>query len=60
VDIDKSRGINSKRSTSGLLMMIGSTPISWFSKLQKCLATFTADSEYYGVSDLANSSILIF
>ena len=45
------RNIDSRKSTSGFLIIIGGAPTSWYSKLQKCVATSTAESEYYSISD---------
>jgi hypothetical protein len=38
-------------------MMIGNAPTSWYSKLQKCVETSTAESEYYGVSECAKHNL---
>ena len=35
-----------RRSTTGFLLFIGKTPISWCSKLQHCVATSTCKAEY--------------
>ena len=56
VDADCAGDIDSRKSTSGFLMMIGGSPTSWYSKLQKCVATSTAESEYYSVSECAKHS----
>ena len=37
--------------------MIGSSPTSWYSKLQHVVATSTAESEYYSVSDCAKQCL---
>jgi len=51
VDADYAGEIDSRKSTSGFLIMIGSASTSWYSKLQKCVATSTAESKYYSISD---------
>jgi len=33
--------------------MIGESPTSWYSKLQNVVATSTAESEYFSISDCA-------
>jgi hypothetical protein len=38
---------DSSRSTSGLLFMLSSDPISWTSNLQKSVAQSTCEAEYY-------------
>jgi len=53
VDADYAGDIDSRKSTSGFLITIGGAPTSWYSKLQKCVATSTAESEYYSISDCA-------
>jgi hypothetical protein len=49
VDEDYARDTESRKSTSGFLMMIGSSPTSWYSKHQNWVATSTAESEYHSV-----------
>ncbi|KAL6622099.1 hypothetical protein U3516DRAFT_744684 [Neocallimastix sp. 'constans'] len=34
-------------STTGFIYFMGSGPTSWYSKLQKCVATSTTEAEYY-------------
>jgi len=36
-----------RRSTTGFLFSIGDALIIWYSKLQHCVATSTAEAEYY-------------
>jgi len=38
-------------------MMFGDAPTSWYSKLQKCVSTSIAESEYYSVSECAKHSL---
>jgi len=44
---------DTRRSTTGFLMFINSTPTSWYSKLQHCVSVSTAESEYYGIHECA-------
>ena len=57
VDADYAGDIDTRKSTSGSLMMIGDAPTSWYSKLQHCIATSTAESEYYSVSECSKHSL---
>jgi hypothetical protein len=57
VDADYAGDIDTRKSTSGFLMMMGDAPTSWYSKLQHCVATSTAESEYYSVSECAKHSL---
>jgi len=47
-----------RKSTTGLFMM-GNGPASWYSKLQRCVAVSTVESEYYGI-DAANGTKIYF
>jgi len=49
-DADYAGDISTRKSTSGFLFKMGSSPVSWYSKLQQVVATSTAESEYYSVS----------
>ncbi len=57
VDADYAGDTETRKSTSGFLMMLGNTPTSWYSKLQHGVATSTAESEYYSVSDCAKHGL---
>jgi len=57
VDADFAGDLDTRKSTSGFLFMIGNTPTSWYSKLQKCVSTSTAESEYYSISECAKHSL---
>ena len=52
-DADYAGNKDSRRSTSGFMITIGNSPISWSSKLQHCVSTSTAESEYYSLSECA-------
>lgn len=43
---DYAGDIDIRRSTTGYVITIGNTPISWCSKLQPCVSTSTAETEY--------------
>ena len=42
-----------RRSTTGFIIFMGSSPVTWYSKLQHCVAISTAESEYYSLNDCA-------
>ena len=52
-DADYGGDTITSKSTSGFLIMLGNSPTSWNSKLQHCVATSTAEAEYYSISDCA-------
>ena len=43
----RSSSEDSRRSTSGIILMLNGGPISWISHLQKPIANSTAEAEYY-------------
>jgi len=45
-DADYGGDAITRKSTSGFLITLGNLPTSWQSKLQHCVATFTAKAEY--------------
>ena len=51
VDADFAGDANTRRSTSGMITMMNSGPISWWSRLQKLCAQSTAESEIYAVTE---------
>jgi len=57
VDADYAGDEITRKSTSGFIFMIGESPTSWYSKLQNVVATSTAESEYYSISDCAKHSL---
>eukprot|EP00833_Pecoramyces_ruminatium_P002962 jgi/Orpsp1_1/1176994/evm.model.c7180000059751.1 len=57
VDADYAGDPDTRKSTSGFLIMMGSTPTSWYSKLQHCVSTSTAEAEYYSLSECAKHSL---
>jgi len=50
-DADYAGDIETRRSTTGFVILIGNSPTSWCSKLQRCISTSTAESEYYSLSE---------
>jgi len=57
VDADFAGDPNTRKSTSGFLMLMGDTPTSWYSKLQHCVSTSTTEAEYYSLSECAKHSL---
>jgi Zn-finger protein len=53
VDADLGGDKETRKSTTGFVMMINSAPTSWYSKLQHCVSVSTAESEYYGIHECA-------
>ena len=56
-DADYAGDLTTRRSTTGYVITIGKTPISWCSKLQPCVSTSTAEAEYYSLSECAKQCI---
>jgi hypothetical protein len=52
-------GDQSRRSTTGLIIMINSMPIVWQSKLQKTIALSSAQAEYQAMRDLCKEVMWI-
>ena len=57
VDANFAHDPNTRKSTSGFLMLMGDTPTSWYSKLQHCVSTSTTEAEYYSLSECAKHSL---
>jgi hypothetical protein len=51
VDADFAGDANTRRSTSGMIVMMNGGPISWSSRLQKLCAQSTAESEVYAATE---------
>ena len=49
-DADMAGNIDGRRSTSGVLVFLGSAPISWLSLKQKVMALSTCEAEYVAVA----------
>ena len=52
-DADMAGDIDGRRSTSGMLIFLGSAPISWLSLKQKVVALSTCEAEYVAVATAA-------
>ena len=56
-DADMARDINERWSTSGVLVFLGSAPISWLSLKQKVLALSTCEAEYVAAATTACQAV---
>jgi len=56
-DADYAGDKDTRKSTTGYIITIGDTPISWCSKLQHCVSTSTAEAEYYSLSECSKQCI---
>ena len=59
VDADYAGDLNTRRSTSGMVVMMNQGPISWLSRIQKLCAQSSAESEIYAVTDSVKEAIHI-
>jgi hypothetical protein len=58
-DADLGGDLDKRRSTTGYVVMLGNSPISWKSRLQSTTAKSTVEAEYMAVSD-TSAEILYF
>ena len=56
-DSDYAGDVNDCKSTSGILVMIGSSPVSWYSSKQTLTAQSTTDAEIVGMNQAAKEII---
>mmetsp|Transcript_10938 Transcript_10938/g.14234 ORF Transcript_10938/g.14234 Transcript_10938/m.14234 type:complete len:883 (-) Transcript_10938:637-3285(-) len=56
-DADYAGDRNTRRSTSGMIIMMNGGPISWLSRLQKLCALSTAEAEIYAVTESVKEAI---
>jgi len=59
VDADYGGDADTRRSTSGMVVMMNDGPICWQSRLQKLCAQSTAEAEIYAVVDASKEAIHI-
>jgi len=57
VDADLGGDKDTRRSTTGYVLTVNGTPTTWYSKLQHCVSTSTAESEYYGIHECAQQCL---
>lgn len=58
-DSDFGGCLDSRRSTTGWIFLLGNAPISWSSQRQKTVALLTMDAEYVAASEAAKEAIWI-
>ena len=58
-DADYAGDKETRRSTSGMIVMMNGGPISWSSRLQKLVALSSAESEIYAVADSVKEALHI-
>jgi hypothetical protein len=51
VDADWGRDSDTARSTTGCVLFLGNAPIIWASRMQKCVALSSTESEYIALSE---------
>jgi hypothetical protein len=56
-DSDYAGDVNDCKSTSGILVMIGSSPVSWYSSKQTLTAQSTTDAEIVGMNQAAKEIV---
>lgn len=57
VDSDFAGDQDTRRSTTGYVFMVGSTAVSWVSRLQKIVTLSTTEAEYVAVTEAAKEMI---
>lgn len=50
-DADYAADIDTRKSTSGFIVTLGSSPVSWASRLQRTVAQSTTEAEYIAIAD---------
>ena len=56
-DADYAADVDTRKSTSGFLVNLGGSPVSWSSRLQKSVATSTTEAEYIAIADCVKDII---
>jgi hypothetical protein len=57
IDADYAGDLNTRRSTSGMIMMMNGGAVCWSSRLQKLCAQSSAESEIYAVTESVKEAI---
>jgi len=58
VDSDYEGDEATRRSTRSIIILIGSGPVGWQSKLRNIVSSSTAESEYYALGLCANQCMV--
>ena len=56
-DADMARDIDTRKSTSGFVVLFARGAVSWQSKLQKCIALSTTEAEYVATTELCKEML---
>ena len=56
-DADHAHDLRTRRSVSGILCIVGSTPVSWQSRRQGCIATSTYSAEFVAMRQAVEEAI---
>ncbi len=59
VDADWAGDLENRRSTSGAVVFVGNSPISWFSRRQDTIAMSTTEAELYAATEAVKDSKMI-
>ena len=51
------RDIDTRKSTSGFVVLFAGEAVSWQSKLQKCIALSTTEAEYVAATELCKEML---
>ena len=58
-DADHAHDVKTRRSISGIIVLVGSTPVHWISRRQGCIATSTYSSEFMAMRAAVEEAISI-
>ena len=58
-DSDYARDPEDRRSISGAAIMFGGAAVSWFSRVQTCVATSSTEAEYVAMGDAVKEAMYI-
>ena len=58
-DADWRGDVTDRKSTSGILLKIGNTPVFWKSKKQRCVSLSTSEAEFIAMSEACQNIIWI-
>lgn len=58
-DVDWANCVNTRRSTSGVVLLLNGGPVTWFSCKQGIIATSTTDAEYVAAQDAGKEIVWI-
>ena len=59
VDADYASKETDRRYISGALVLVGGSPVAWFSRTQKCVTLSTTEAEYVAMGDGVKKALFI-